>query len=351
MFNSKTVFVLGAGASAEADVPVGNELTSEIAGLTNFYVEHFDDLKTGDAQIYHVLKGLASSDVDKWGDNRFIASGREISEAMGLAPSIDTFLETHATNDEYVLIGKLGIAKAILSAERNSKFAPTSDGTKPFSMSSITDTWYRSLGQQLFSGVPSNAPASAFDNVSFIVFNYDRCLEVFLLKAIQVYFRVTQDAALEILSNVNIVHPYGSLGSLQSRIEGFVPFGSERYSLHDVSKRIQTFSESVDDGHILENVRSQIADAETLVFLGFAFHDQNLRLLDDGKAKVDKKSNIQNVFATTYGLSDSDTKVVRSQIEYMLKGRPMGTRDQYSIDTLNGSCSKLFAEYWRSLTA
>jgi NAD-dependent SIR2 family protein deacetylase len=42
MFRSKTLFVVGAGASSEAGLPTGYELKNKIAELLNFHFEHFE---------------------------------------------------------------------------------------------------------------------------------------------------------------------------------------------------------------------------------------------------------------------------------------------------------------------
>ncbi len=125
MFKSKTVFVVGAGASAEAGLPIGNKLTADIASLLNIFVKSDRTLKSGDQQILERLKRLIHEEFEKWEGNKLFGSGRQVAEAMGLAPSIDTFLQTHCENTEYVLLGKMGIAKAILNAENNSKLART----------------------------------------------------------------------------------------------------------------------------------------------------------------------------------------------------------------------------------
>lgn len=56
--NQKTLFVVGAGASAEVNLPVGAKLTESIASALNF--KHQDnsgmsDLVSGDNFIYQVI--------------------------------------------------------------------------------------------------------------------------------------------------------------------------------------------------------------------------------------------------------------------------------------------------------
>lgn len=347
MFKSKTCFVVGAGASEELNFPIGKGLTADIAKLIHIEADFGFPLKKGDPQIYQTLQILHRT--PEWKENTFLRSGRELAEAMELAPSIDTFLQTHIDNAEYKILGKLGIAQAILQAERKCKLHAAKGG--PVRYGDIANTWYVSLAQHLFSGIPADNPASAFDNVSFIIFNYDRCLEVFLIRAVSVYFRIPMSEAQKIVSKVEILHPYGSIGPLDDSGPESAVFGDNEADLVAVTKRILTFSESVEDDDLVQNTKRLIRESETLVFLGFAFHEQNMDLLGDELPKQEKKSAVRRVYATTFGMSASDMQVVKAQIAHLLRGRPQKERDDYTIEMFSGKCRDLFAEYWRSLSA
>jgi hypothetical protein len=88
---------------------------------------------------------------------------------------------------------------------------------------------------------------------------------------------------------------------------------------------------------------------ETLVFLGFGFHEQNMRLLDPEHVWMEEEVMRHRAFATACGLSESDTKVIRDQISYLRTGGPEGPHGHW-ISTVNGTCAELFRSYWRSLT-
>lgn len=345
MFNSNTVFVVGAGASAEADMPLGAALTGEIAKLLSFELEFGHNLKRGDHVIYHAIRQLVQH--HEWGDNQFIRSGRSVAEAMDLALSIDTFLESHGNNREFVKLGKLGIVRAISLAESRSLMRYGNDGHTPFRISALSDSWYYSLARQLFTGVPADRPDSAFENVSFVVFNYDRCLQTFLIRAAENYFRLSRPEAEALISRVRIVHPYGTIGSVFSGSENFVSFGSQEFDINPVSDRIRTFSEACDQSAILQQ---WLFNAETVIFLGFGFHDQNIALLDISAHLEPDRGILRRVFATTKGMSKSDANVVVNRISYALRGEPEDPEDPREIWTNNGSCADLFSTYWRSLT-
>jgi hypothetical protein len=348
MFKSRTVFVVGAGASDEVGLPIGKVLTSEIAKLVNLHVE-FDRPTKGDWQIYEMLRREVQANPDAWVGNKLLVSARHVAEAMEMATSIDTFLESFGHDKERQLIGKLGIAKAIITAERKSKLA-TRETYKPFNIRDVLDTWYVRLAQLLFSGVPATTPHVAFENVSFIVFNYDRCLQAFLARALQVYFQISEGAAHDIVRNVRFFHPYGNLGGMFPGDSPHLPFGADDYDLRQLAESINTFSESATDDEILRAVRDEIREAETLVFLGFGFHDQNMEILSLPAPPITHPAAVR-VLATTYGMSNSDAEIVRNLIGNMLSGEPLSTRTPYTVSTFDGKCSTFFAEYWRSLTA
>ena len=92
--------------------------------------------------------------------------------------SIDNLMDAHRTDEDISFIGKLAITKAILAAERKSKLY-RKPGEREFTFADIAGTWLMPFFQIASEGVKENA-AQIFENVTFIVFNYDRCIERFL---------------------------------------------------------------------------------------------------------------------------------------------------------------------------
>lgn len=347
MFKSKTVFVVGAGASKEAGLPIGSELTDSIARLLNFSSNVVGRLEAGDYEIYQSLRNLAQRDSD-WADNRLPYSGRELSDAMRLAQSIDTFLQSHRANREFVLLGKLGIVRAIALAESKSKMASREVG-RPFDLSNLSDTWYFALARMLFSGVPADQPQLAFENVTFIVFNYDRCLQVFLVRAAETFFRIERAQAERLINSVTFIHPYGSLGDIFQPNNDRIAFGSEHLDLIATASSIKTFSEQSD---LRTAITQEVFDAEKIIFLGFGFHDQNMEILDISENVAPSATHpATRIFATTHGLSESDEQLVRSQIAYAFLGKPIDFGNEHQIVTKNATCAQFFGSYWRSLAS
>jgi hypothetical protein len=50
--------------------------------------------------------------------------------------------------------------------------------------------------------------------VSFIVFNYDRCIEHFIFHAAQSYYGVDPGRAAQFVAAISFYHPYGSIAPL-----------------------------------------------------------------------------------------------------------------------------------------
>jgi hypothetical protein len=62
MFDKKTVFIIGAGAGVEINMPVGSQLSHTIADKT--YIRHKDfgaELKTGDYAVSNALKRITKA--------------------------------------------------------------------------------------------------------------------------------------------------------------------------------------------------------------------------------------------------------------------------------------------------
>jgi len=67
----------------------------------------------------------------------------------------------------------------------------------------------------------------------------------------------------------------------------------------------------------LDAMRSAIAEAHTLVFLGFAFHQINMELI-----KPTKMPSTERVFWTSCGISASDRHTIVDQVHQLLQNSP-----------------------------
>jgi len=160
------------------------------------------------------------------------------------------------------------------------------------------------------------------------------------------YYRLNENSAAEIINNLTIIHPYGTVGSLQWQKHTSttsVEFGGELRigQLIEYAQRIRTFTEGAHSEYI-EPLRRNMQNTDRLVFLGFAFHRLNMKLL--GGENMDRYKNPTNIncYATAYETSKSDQESIRGSIGYLY-------RNSISINIENTTCKQLFYDYSRSL--
>jgi hypothetical protein len=342
MFKSKTVFVVGAGASHELGFPLGATLKGRIASLVDI---DFDDASpdgTGDPHIQEAIRDACVHTGER--PAKVFAAGRSMAAALPLAISIDNFLEAHSASRGTQLIGKLGIVRSILDAEAQSALATERAGVLPdFGGHDLQASWLTRLVRYLTEGVRKETAARTFQNVSFVTFNYDRSLEQFLWQALQRYYDVGESAARSYLMHVPVYHAYGSVGRLPwQQLEGpMAGYGLkvDTETLLELSAGIQTFSEQVNDDH-RARILECLAEARTVVFLGFGFLEQNMELLT-----VEGPAQVERVYATAYGLSDRDCDVVRERI-----GDALGNKDVQIELRDDLTAATLLDAYSRSIT-
>lgn len=374
MFQSRTVFIVGAGASCEAGLPSGEALKNKIATLLDIRFPDGYHQQSGDTQITQTLREYVRLPSGHDGDiNAYLRKAWRIRDVVpSAAISIDNFLDAHRGDEAMALCGKLGIVKAILQAEHDSllkKIEPHEDYPElyhvdQFDLRKLTGSWYLSFFQMLTENVAKGDADTVFDNVSIITFNYDRCIERFLPQALSQYYELSFDDAIAIAKRLQIFHPYGTVGPLSWQDQnGQVPFGGYGRPLLPMASRIKTFTEGLDDETILGPMHDAIIAAETVVFLGFAFHPLNMKLLTPnrprrrrgGRAALELSLpvRIPRIFATTLGLSTADVSVIEDDIYRML-----GADDLDLLDTqkskpefANMKGGDFFKHYFRSLSA
>jgi hypothetical protein len=345
---SKTVFVLGAGASREANLPVGDELKVNIATLLDLDVQFGSDVKSGDLAIFEAIRSTAVG--KNYG--HLIVAARAISDAMPLAPSIDNFLDSHRDDPNITLAGKLGIVRAILMAEKESLiWDDWRHRSRDFDFRRLNGTWFNRLWQVLFENCRLSDVEFRLRSVAFIVFNYDRCIEQFLYTGLQTYFpnKITADRARDLVNATEIYHPYGVVGSLpwQGR-QHAVTFGDVDTTgapLLRLASQIKTFTEGTDESSSdIKRIRLLMCTAQRFVFLGFRFHRLNMTLLWPEKSPR-RRGDDSSILGTAIGISESDVDIITEELE-QLSGIPG------RIELNRGcSCSQLFGAYQRTLQA
>lgn len=343
--NKATVFIIGAGASTEANLPTSVKLKNQIAELLDLLMDDWGaKLISGDNLILEALRQIIQLPENKDEDfSHFIRAAHHIRDALPQAISIDNFIDTQRDNNKIALCGKLAIVRTILEAEKNSLlYFDNSRHDNKINFNNLEKTWYIQFFKLLTENCDKNELAERLKTITLIIFNYDRCIEHFLYYGFQNYYKISGEQAFVLIKNIKIYHPYGDVGNLPwTKQKEIIDFGKNP-SINDLitlSKKIKTFTEGVDpNSSDINKIKEQTGNASRLIFLGFAFHKLNMQLI--------APENVENgikCYATTFGISKSDRGVLNSQMHVLFKER-------IKINMTELKCSAFFNEYWRSLS-
>ena len=337
----RTVFVIGAGANTEIGMPSGDELKTKIAGVLDFTQTNNGTLY-GDDTFYNALS-LYSLDppgrLNTMRLDKVVNAAIDISRAMPLSISIDNFIETRRGDQEIAFCGKLAIVRTIREAEHDCKLFEAK-------VEQLNDTWYPLFFQKITEGCRVDELVARLNDVSFVVFNYDRCFEYFMCLSLMVYYNISHYRARKIVQQLHINHPYGTVGELWDDM-GNLNFGGKPNpsQLISLAKNIKTFTESREQEKDVKNtVQYYTERADRIIFLGFAYHDQNLDLLFKhyGALNIPVKNHIA-CYGTGHGISENDLKKIRS----IFRDKNNNIRE---CDISQATCSQFFHDYWYRLT-
>jgi hypothetical protein len=243
----KTVLLLGAGSSKPYGFPLGWELKRNIINMG---------------------RGFSKDEFDRLGIGRDGARALAEDFAASRLPSIDNFL---ALRDDYIDLGKKLIAFQLLTAEAQWRAASYAVGDDDH----LGYLWSR-LAQASWSELD-------FGWLTVVTFNYDRVLQQYLIKAMQPTYKVTEEQARDKVSQLNVIHVYGSLGNLFDEHDKTVEFGPTMIStpqVHRAAQSIELIPESRDTSRGVVEAQEALLVADVIGILGFGFDELNLRRLD-----------------------------------------------------------------------
>lgn len=354
MFRANTVFVIGAGASSEVGLPLGNELLEQIVKRVHITYAYGGPQKTGDPFVADALQLYIEKAANPFANasyvgaqyNEYLAAASQLSSSAQQALSIDNIID--ALEDERIeIIGKLGIVRSILTAEADSSFfKPLDHDLDRLDLKRFHPTWYNSFTKLLIENVKKSSVESIFDNLAIINFNYDRCLEHYLPISLASYYGLPVQQLQQIMHSLTIHRPYGIAGKLpwQNGNGHRVGFGKgQPIDLAAIAPQIRTFTERVEEGTELNAIRASLADADRIIFIGFAFHRQNVELLS---CPIQSHAEI---VATTYNISKSDQAVIQQELAEAFHIPEPIEKDRIKFADM--PCNQFFKEYWRTLTA
>ena len=292
---------MGAGASKEAAFPLGLQLAQEIGAITA--PRNTDE----SMQFFNTIRAALHT-----GDhNHLIGVCGMIHAAMPFATSIDDYID-NAGDPLIAKVAKMAIVHQILKAERESPlFESVEEGRVRNASSDPTlTTWYHHFWRQLSRDTKRANLDEIFDGVRIINFNYDRSLEQFLTSAVRNYYGTSWNEAAAVVSKCPMVRPYGSLGPIRGLENCIADFGDEVYpqQLLQMSNGIRTYTEQIEDKDALHRISEYSGDSRQMVFLGFGFHDQNLKLLRAGT------SGELTILGTAFGESDYNIRELQQRL-------------------------------------
>jgi hypothetical protein len=327
-------------------LPVGAELKASIASDLNIKFDMGSRLVTGSPEIVHALESLVTQGGRRGDINPLREVCVRISEAMPQAESIDNFIDCHRADPQIALCGKLAIALEILKAERRSKLYVDRRGQNNLDFAQVEKTWFTAFFQILAENCDVEQLAARLETIAIVSFNYDRCFEHYMWDAFKNYYGISGEVSRDILGRLNIYHPYGTVGNLPFLSSAdSIDFGStptERQLIQAVNQ-LKTFTEGTDEhGSDIQAIRGAFG-AGKVIFLGFAFHRQNLELLFPG-TRPSAPLSTTRAYGTARGISRSDCEVIKDQLHGKAGfGAPITLRDDLT-------CAEFFADYRRTLS-
>jgi hypothetical protein len=348
MKNKKLTLIVGAGASKELGLPVGTELRDKIASLLNITFD-YNQLKSGDSRICSAIESAVRRPDGRGDINPHLHAAWRIRDAMPQAISIDNFIDNHQGDEKIELCGKLAIVRSILEAEKKSTiYVDPNNNRNQINFLNTEACWLNSFTRLLTENCRADDLEARLGSISFVIFNYDRCIEHYLYFALQNYYKISESRAAELLNSVAFFHPYGSVGALPWQGQKNVaPFGADVHHsvLLDNARQIKTFTEGTDpQSSEISEIRDSVATSDCLVFLGFAFHKLNMQLIRPVNSEFDAAERRRN-FATAFGISKFDCNTIALEICSMRGCGPEQTEVRNDL-----TCKAIFSEFTRGIS-
>ena len=378
-FNSRTVFIIGAGASVEAGYqvykdnkpeptkttfPTGKELKAKILQMINAMLERpkYSDLtpfygdmiefkpQNGYYNTKAEFRGLAFIDTGgnhrtttnyyddyllqllgnyiKYEDEKnlnlvYISNEKQKEISKTLHETFDVIKNSllHSTSIDDC-VKKLNndeytpFAKSLIAYQILQ--AETKSLIKKELYDKLEDTWYF----QFLNMLDVDKVDEIFNNVTIINFNYDRCIEVYLYNAIKKSYGLDDNRTAEIMNKLVTIRPHGSLGQLERQGTAEVQFGNIETNAFTAAENIRTcHDKNSEKDEIItatkESISNALESAQKIVFLGFGFHEANTKIL------YPHFQAHHHIYGTAYGEAEIDAikeeMAAKSKNEILLK--------------------------------
>jgi len=276
----QTVFIVGAGASKDfgAIMPLGSELANRIEQSLNNELDSGSRYPKG--PIFDALTRLDGGMTDA-----HVKAGERIRRAIHSQDSIDDLLDAWRDTPAMLEVGKTAIAQIILSSEHDSHLGrgEATEQALVKCIGPLRETWLGKVVRFIRPGMNRKLLADALEDVGFIVFNYDRCVERMLEGELLCNTVMSRSEAQAYVRQMPIVHPYGSLTGYGD--PGVYPFGRLHEYVGHMATGIRTYTEEEHNEKELAKIRALLESAKQTIFLGFSYHPKNMSLLTSNGLK------------------------------------------------------------------
>ncbi|MGY4257374.1 hypothetical protein ACVI1L_004442 [Bradyrhizobium sp. USDA 4516] len=274
MFTKKVVLVIGAGASYEYNMPLGSELARAISSSLDFKFQR-GTMLSGDRDLLdHIRRHVGGTTEEV---NEYLVAATMLARAIPSFVSVDEAIHFVSSFPKAVEIGKVAILHHILMAERECTLQIDRNTGRILQLPQIG--WLPQFFSQLVARVRREEMAAAFNNVTFINFNYDRLIEQYLYWALQERTSLSAGDAEAIVANLNMLRPYGSIGQFDPDFGNEFGFGTTAF--FDPFRRLSSLGTYTESKPLHDQAAAEgaLRDAALVIFLGFGFHTSNLDLI------------------------------------------------------------------------
>lgn len=340
-----TLFIVGAGASVDYGLPVGSILAKDIRLEAMALASGLNP-----AEVGRIGKHLMQRYQTEPQRSPKIAALKKISDRIYPAASIDRFIEQNSHDDSVTEMGKVLISGCISEAEANGCLSLDRGEKVNLTDPQISSSWCDSFLKFLVRGQRwTDIEEMLGEDYSVICFNYDRCLERYLISGLQQAFGLRYPAAWDLVYNkLTILHPYGQLGRLPSKApdgDDGIAYGCRQSDPWIMAENIRTFTEKTQDYARDAEIHKVIDKSDRIVFLGFSFEQLNMQMMKIYPSKRRRS------FASGYGIEPSQESELARRIRDML-GAPSSDVAHTAVKIAFGrSCKQTLDDYYYELTS
>ncbi len=393
MFDTPTVFILGAGASCHYGYPTGEQLVKDVIAKTDWLTSLIDrnQIVSKILNTTFIQKEILPQTTDQhlaWRTFFDLCDGLSRRLRQINPPVIDYFLRE---NSDLQAIGKLMIALVMLDAEsvynrqqspnnnqnhkiiyENSPFHIEREKAKSIKLYNFKDDWYRFILYRLTLGCQKSEDILK-NKVTFVTFNYDVSLERMLKESLDVidFFKsgTTSSIIDEFLTENRFLHVYGKIRdnpfNEAEQIDYKSPTtadGRDQFEktliknewikdilekAYEASRNLKTISPNKTEQETPEVIaaREKIESARDVFILGYGFDENNSKLLNLQKSLIIHNNKKARIYFTNYGdkqaINKRASKLLFRNLEHFGPNDPYNRPTEYAEKSIRNVYSQV----------